>query len=146
MERLQRLRSISLTEPLGRRPGRRVLRRLLDRSDGLKAILRAALRRAQSPGMFLIYGPPGSRRHGGSLMVVLEEALEVTPSPFFTAGSKVCGSWTPPPPGFIDLGIADPLIGRFLTPFTSGRAFGMAGIPQPNHRAVTKGPTGDPLY
>ena len=79
MERLQRLRSISLTEPLAEKTRPASFTEIIGQEDGLKA-LRAALC-GPNPQHVLIYGPPGVGKTAAA-RVVLEEAKKNPLSPF----------------------------------------------------------------
>jgi Lon-like ATP-dependent protease len=134
MEKLQRLRRISLTEPLAEktRPGN--FREIIGQDDGLKA-LRAALC-GPNPQHVLLYGPPGVGKTAAA-RVVLEEAKMQPLSPFKENAKFVEIDATTA--RFDDRGIADPLIGSVHDPIYQGAGpLGIAGIPQPKAGAVTK--------
>lgn len=134
MERLQRLRSISLTEPLAEKPRPASFTEIVGQEDGLKA-LRAALC-GPNPQHVLIYGPPGVGKTAAA-RVVLEEAKKNPLSPFTEEAKFVELDATTA--RFDDRGIADPLIGSVHDPIYQGAGpLGMAGIPQPKPGAVTK--------
>jgi Lon-like ATP-dependent protease len=134
MEKLQRLRRISLTEPLAEktRPGN--FREIIGQNDGIKA-LRAALC-GPNPQHVLLYGPPGVGKTAAA-RVVLEEAKKQSLSPFKENAKFVEIDATTA--RFDDRGIADPLIGSVHDPIYQGAGpLGIAGIPQPKAGAVTK--------
>jgi Lon-like ATP-dependent protease len=134
MEKLQRLRRISLTEPLAEktRPGN--FREIIGQNDGIKA-LRAVLC-GPNPQHVLLYGPPGVGKTAAA-RVVLEEAKKQSLSPFKENAKFVEIDATTA--RFDDRGIADPLIGSVHDPIYQGAGpLGIAGIPQPKAGAVTK--------
>ena len=79
MDRLNRLKSISLTEPLSEVTRPRDFREIIGQDDGLKA-LRAALC-GPNPQHVIVYGPPGVGKTAAA-RVVLEEAKANPLSPF----------------------------------------------------------------
>src|SRR5690554_4884190 len=134
MEKLRRLKSVALSEPLAELCRPRGLQDIVGQEDGLKA-LRAALCGA-NPQHVLIYGPPGVGKTAAA-RVVLEEAKKNPLSPFGPDARFVELDATTA--RFDDRGIADPLIGSVHDPIYQGAGpLGMAGIPQPKPGAVTK--------
>ena len=134
MERLQRLRSISLTEPLAERTRPAHFSEIIGQDEGLRA-LRACLC-GPNPQHVLIYGPPGVGKTAAA-RVVLEEAKKNPLSPFRENAKFVELDATTA--RFDDRGIADPLIGSVHDPIYQGAGpLGIAGIPQPKPGAVTK--------
>src|SRR5690554_104019 len=134
MERLQRLRDISLSEPLSEKTRPARLEDIVGQEEGLKA-LRAALC-GPNPQHVLIYGSPGVGKTAAA-RVVLEEAKKNPLSPFNSQSKFVELDATTA--RFDDRGIADPLIGSVHDPIYQGAGpLGMAGIPQPKPGAVTK--------
>jgi Lon-like ATP-dependent protease len=134
MEKLQRLRRISLTEPLAEKTRPSSFREIIGQDDGLKA-LRAALC-GPNPQHVLLYGPPGIGKTAAA-RVVLEEAKKQPLSPFKDNAKFVEIDATTA--RFDDRGIADPLIGSVHDPIYQGAGpLGIAGIPQPKAGAVTK--------
>lgn len=134
MEKLQRLRRISLTEPLSEktRPGN--FAEIIGQDDGLKS-LRAALC-GPNPQHVILYGPPGIGKTAAA-RVVLEEAKKQPLSPFKENSKFVEIDATTA--RFDERGIADPLIGSVHDPIYQGAGpLGIAGIPQPKPGAVTK--------
>ena len=79
MEKLQRLREVSLTEPLSEKTRPATFAEIIGQEEGLKA-LRAALC-GPNPQHVLIYGPPGIGKTAAARLV-LEEAKRNALSPF----------------------------------------------------------------
>ena len=93
MDKLRRLKSIALTEPLSELTRPKALQEIIGQSDGLKA-LRAALCGA-NPQHVIIYGPPGVGKTAAA-RVVLEEAKK---NPFHPLPTMLpLWKWMPPPP------------------------------------------------
>ncbi|MBP1966081.1 ATP-dependent protease LonB [Paenibacillus aceris] len=134
LEKLRKLRSISLTKPLSEKTRPSSMQDIVGQVEGLKA-LKAALC-GPNPQHVLIYGPPGVGKTAAA-RVVLEEAKKNQESPFrpdskFTEIDATTAR-------FDERGIADPLIGSVHDPIYQGAgAMGVAGIPQPKPGAVTK--------
>jgi Lon-like ATP-dependent protease len=134
LEKLRKLRSISLTQPLSEKTRPASLLDIVGQSEGLKA-LKAALC-GPNPQHVLIYGPPGVGKTAAA-RVLLNEAKKNPLSPFglyakFTEIDATIAR-------FDERGIADPLIGSVHDPIYQGAgAMGVAGIPQPKPGAVTK--------
>ncbi|MBG9793056.1 Lon protease [Paenibacillus dendritiformis] len=134
MDKLNKLRSISLTKPLAEKTRPSSLNDIVGQRDGLKA-LKAALC-SSNPQHVIVYGPPGVGKTAAA-RVVLEEAKKNPSSPFtkeakFTEIDATTAR-------FDERGIADPLIGSVHDPIYQGAgAMGVAGIPQPKPGAVTK--------
>lgn len=134
LEKLRKLRSITLTKPLAERTRPAAIQDIVGQKDGLRA-LKAALCSA-NPQHVIIYGPPGVGKTAAA-RVVLEEAKKNPSSPFradakFTEIDATTAR-------FDERGIADPLIGSVHDPIYQGAgAMGVAGIPQPKPGAVTK--------
>lgn len=134
MDKLQRLREISLTEPLAEKTRPSTFAEIVGQEEGLKA-LRAALC-GTNPQHVLIYGPPGVGKTAAARLV-LEEAKRHPLSPFADAAKFIEMDATTA--RFDERGIADPLIGTVHDPIYQGAgAMGVAGIPQPKPGAVTK--------
>ncbi len=134
MEKLRRLKSVALSEPLAELCRPRGLQDIVGQEDGLKA-LRAALCGA-NPQHVLIYGPPGVGKTAAA-RVVLEEAKKNPLSPFGPDAAFVEVDATTA--RFDERGIADPLLGSVHDPIYQGAGpLGVAGIPQPKPGAVTK--------
>ncbi|MBD2844641.1 ATP-dependent protease LonB [Paenibacillus sp. IB182496] len=134
MDKLRKLRSVSLTKPLAEKTRPQAMQDIIGQVDGLRA-LKAALCSA-NPQHVIIYGPPGVGKTAAA-RVVLEEAKKNAASPFsqeakFTEIDATTAR-------FDERGIADPLIGSVHDPIYQGAgAMGVAGIPQPKPGAVTK--------
>ncbi|MFY9175943.1 MAG: ATP-dependent protease LonB [Caldicoprobacterales bacterium] len=134
LEKLQRLREISLTEPLSEKTRPRAFEEIIGQEEGLKA-LRAALC-GPNPQHVLIYGPPGVGKTCAA-RVVLEEAKQNPVSPFRKNAKFIEMDATSI--RFDERSIADPLIGSVHDPIYQGAGpLGVAGIPQPKPGAVTK--------
>lgn len=134
MEKLQRMREISLTQPLAEKTRPASFEEIVGQSDGLKA-LRAALC-GPNPQHVIIYGPPGIGKTAAARLV-LEEAKKTSGSPFKPDAKFVEVDATIA--RFDERGIADPLIGSVHDPIYQGAGpLGIAGIPQPKPGAVTK--------
>ncbi|MEW5783922.1 MAG: ATP-dependent protease LonB [Bacillota bacterium] len=134
MDQLERLRQISLTEPLSEKTRPSSFDEIIGQESGLKA-LRAALC-GPNPQHVILYGPPGIGKTAAARLV-LNEAKKNPLSPFgesakFTELDATTAR-------FDERGIADPLIGTVHDPIYQGAGpLGMAGIPQPKPGAVTK--------
>lgn len=134
LEKLRRLKAISLTEPLSEKTRPTSFKEIIGQEDGLKA-LRAALC-GPNPQHVLIYGPPGVGKTAAARLV-LEEAKVNPLSPFQQSANFVEIDATTA--RFDDRGIADPLMGSVHDPIYQGAGpLGIAGIPQPKPGAVTK--------
>jgi len=134
MDKLRKLRSISLTKPLAEKTRPQAMQDIVGQVDGLKA-LKAALCSA-NPQHVIIYGPPGVGKTAAA-RVVLEEAKKNPTSPFLPEAKFTEIDATTA--RFDERGIADPLIGSVHDPIYQGAgAMGVAGIPQPKPGAVTK--------
>ncbi len=134
MEKLRRMREISLSEPLAERVRPTRFRDVIGQEDGirsLKAILCGA-----NPQHVLIYGPPGIGKTCAARLV-LEAAKESAGTPFrrdapFVEVDATCVR-------FDERAIADPLIGSVHDPIYQGAGqLGVQGVPQPKPGAVTK--------
>ncbi|WP_404828969.1 ATP-dependent protease LonB [Effusibacillus dendaii] len=134
LEKLRKLRAISLTEPLAEKTRPATMDDIVGQQEGLRA-LRAAIC-GPNPQHVIIYGPPGVGKTAAA-RVVLEEAKKNPLSPFNADAKFVELDATTA--RFDERGIADPLIGSVHDPIYQGAgAMGMAGIPQPKAGAVTK--------
>ncbi|SMC78321.1 ATP-dependent protease LonB [Sporomusa malonica] len=134
MDKLQKMREISLTEPLAEKTRPTDFSEIVGQEEGLKA-LRAALC-GSNPQHVLIYGPPGVGKTAAARLV-LNEARRNGYSPFKIAAKFIELDATTA--RFDERGIADPLIGTVHDPIYQGAGqMGMAGIPQPKSGAVTK--------
>ncbi|NLJ81168.1 MAG: ATP-dependent protease LonB [Firmicutes bacterium] len=134
LEKLRKLKSISLSEPLSELTRPKGFQEIVGQDDGLKA-LRAALC-GPNPQHVIIYGPPGIGKTAAA-RVVLEEAKNNPLSPFRKEAVFVEVDATTA--RFDERGIADPLLGSVHDPIYQGAGpLGVAGIPQPKPGAVTK--------
>ena len=134
LEKLRKMRQISLTEPLAEKTRPTKFEEIVGQSDGLRA-LRAALC-GPNPQHVIIYGPPGVGKTAAARLV-LNEAKKISISPFGKDAKFIELDATTA--RFDERGIADPLIGSVHDPIYQGAgAMGMAGIPQPKPGAVTK--------
>ena len=134
LEKLRRLRRLSLTEPLSEKTRPASLDDIIGQQEGIAA-LKAALC-GPNPQHVLIYGPPGIGKTAAA-RVVLEEAKKNSRSPFNSESKFVEMDATTA--RFDERGIADPLIGSVHDPIYQGAgAMGVAGIPQPKPGAVTR--------
>lgn len=134
VEKLNRLRSIRLTEPLAERVRPASFADVVGQEDGirsLKAILCGA-----NPQHVLIYGPPGVGKTCAARLV-LEAAKASAGTPFapdapFIEADATCIRYD-------ERSIADPLIGSVHDPIYQGAGYwGTQGVPQPKPGAVTK--------
>lgn len=134
IDRLRRLRDISLSEPLSERTRPRHFADVVGQEEGIRA-LRAALC-GPNPQHVLVYGPPGVGKTAAARLV-LEEAKKGQHTPFRPEARFVEIDATTA--RFDERGIADPLIGSVHDPIYQGAGpLGMAGIPQPKPGAVTR--------
>jgi Lon-like ATP-dependent protease len=134
MDKLARMRKVSLSEPLSEKTRPSTFDEIIGQKEGLKA-LRAALC-GPNPQHVIVYGPPGVGKTAAARLV-LEEAKKSDRSPF--AEDAVFVEIDGATARFDERGIADPLIGSVHDPIYQGAgAMGMAGIPQPKAGAVTK--------
>ena len=140
MEKLRKMRDISLTVPLAEKTRPAHFQEIIGQEEGLKA-LRAALC-GPNPQHVIIYGPPGVGKTAAARLV-LDEAKKCKDSPFAADAKfvEVDGATA----RFDERGIADPLIGSVHDPIYQGAgAMGMAGIPQPKSERSRK-PMGNPF-
>lgn len=134
VEKLNRMRTVSLTEPLAEKTRPARFEDIVGQSEGLRA-LQAALC-GPNPQHVIIYGPPGVGKTAAA-RVVMEVAKQNPLSPF-TSDSKFV-EMDATTARFDERGIADPIIGSVHDPIYQGAGpMGMAGIPQPKPGAVTK--------
>ncbi|KQL57571.1 MULTISPECIES: ATP-dependent protease LonB [Bacillaceae] len=134
LDKMKKLRSIRLSEPLAEKVRPKSLSEVVGQEDGLKT-LRMALCGA-NPQHVIIYGPPGVGKTAAARLV-LDEAKKSNHSPFQSTAVfvEVDGATS----RFDERGIADPLIGSVHDPIYQGAgAMGQAGVPQPKPGAVTK--------
>jgi Lon-like ATP-dependent protease len=134
MEKIQRMREISLSEPLSEKTRPASFEDIIGQENGIRA-LRAALC-GPNPQHIIIYGPPGVGKTCAARLV-LEEAKKSGHSPFKMNAKFIEVDATSV--RFDERSIADPLIGSVHDPIYQGAgAMGAAGIPQPKPGAVTK--------
>ena len=134
MEKLRKMRSIRLNEPLTEKSRPTNFNEIIGQEDGIKA-LKAAIC-GPNPQHVIIYGPPGVGKTAAARLV-LEYAKQRADSPF--KGESKFVEIDATTIRFDDRGIADPLIGSVHDPIYQGAgALGIAGIPQPKPGAVTK--------
>jgi Lon-like ATP-dependent protease len=134
LEKLQRMREISLSEPLSEKTRPKTFEDIIGQEDGIKA-LKAALC-GPNPQHVIIYGPPGVGKTCAARLV-LEEAKKNPRSPFRQNAKFIEMDATSV--RFDERSIADPLIGSVHDPIYQGAGpLGVAGIPQPKPGAVTK--------
>lgn len=134
LEKLRKLRSIHLSEPLSEKTRPSSFEEIVGQNEGLRA-LKAALC-GPNPQHVIIYGPPGVGKTAAA-RVTLEEAKMMAISPFKQDAHFIEMDATTL--RFDERGIADPLIGSVHDPIYQGAgAYGSAGIPQPKPGAVTK--------
>ena len=134
IEKLRRLRSIHLSEPLSEKTRPSRFDEIIGQQEGIRA-LKAALC-GPNPQHILVYGPPGVGKTAAARLV-LEEAKKTPWTPFQPDAKYVELDATTA--RFDERGIADPLIGSVHDPIYQGAGpLGIAGIPQPKPGAVTK--------
>ncbi|MGL5086974.1 MAG: ATP-dependent protease LonB [Clostridium sp.] len=134
MNKLEKMRSISLTEPLTEKSRPKTFEEIIGQEQGIKA-LKAALC-GPNPQHVIIYGPPGVGKTAAARLV-LDEAKKMDRSPFKKEAKFIEIDATTI--RFDERGIADPLIGSVHDPIYQGAgSLGVAGIPQPKPGAVTK--------
>ncbi|MFZ5631860.1 MAG: ATP-dependent protease LonB [Bacillota bacterium] len=134
LEKLNRMRSISLSEPLSEKTRPTTFEDIVGQAEGLKA-MRAALC-GPNPQHVIVYGPPGVGKTAAARLV-LDEAKKSGCSPFKEDAKFIEVDATTA--RFDERGIADPLIGSVHDPIYQGAGpLGMAGVPQPKPGAVTK--------
>ena len=134
MEKLLKMRSISLTEPLTEKSRPSNFEEIIGQEEGIKALQAAIC--GPNPQHVIIYGPPGIGKTAAARLV-LEVAKKKSKSPFRSDANFIEINATTI--RFDERGIADPLIGSVHDPIYQGAgAFGIAGIPQPKPGAVTK--------
>ncbi|MBM7631685.1 ATP-dependent protease LonB [Geomicrobium sediminis] len=134
MMQLQKLRSISLNEPLAEKVRPQRLDDIIGQDQGILS-LEAALC-GPNPQHVLIYGPPGVGKTAAARLV-MNKAKENNQSPFASEAPFIELDGTTA--RFDERGIADPLIGSVHDPIYQGAgSMGQAGIPQPKPGAVTK--------
>ncbi|QQK77134.1 ATP-dependent protease LonB [Salicibibacter cibarius] len=134
MHQLQKLRSISLNEPLAEKVRPMTFSDIIGQDEGVRS-LEAALC-GPNPQHVLIYGPPGVGKTAAARLI-MEKAKMNNGSPFNIDAPFIELDGTTA--RFDERGIADPLIGSVHDPIYQGAgSMGQAGIPQPKPGAITK--------
>lgn len=134
MDQLQKLRSVSLNEPLAEKVRPLTFSDIIGQDEGVRS-LEAALC-GPNPQHVLIYGPPGVGKTAAARLI-MERAKMNRDSPFKIEAPFVELDGTTA--RFDERGIADPLIGSVHDPIYQGAgSMGQAGIPQPKPGAITK--------
>ncbi|MEG1256944.1 ATP-dependent protease LonB [Clostridium sp.] len=134
IEKLRKMKSISLTEPLTEKSRPANFNDIIGQEKGIKA-LKAAIC-GPNPQHVIIYGPPGVGKTAAARLV-LEAAKLIDSSPFKSSSAFIEIDATTI--RFDERGIADPLIGSVHDPIYQGAGpLGIAGVPQPKPGAVTK--------
>ena len=134
MDKLGRLRRISLTQPLSEQVRPREFSDIIGQEEGIKAL--KAVLCSPNPQHVIIYGPPGIGKTCAARLV-LEEARKTEGTPFapdapFIEMDATCVR-------FDERAIADPLIGSVHDPIYQGAGqLGVSGVPQPKEGAVTR--------
>ncbi|MFZ5942756.1 MAG: ATP-dependent protease LonB [Bacillota bacterium] len=134
LDKLEKMRSIKLTEPLASSTRPTKFSEIVGQEEGIKTLIAALC--GPNPQHVIVYGPPGVGKTAAARLV-LEHAKTSIHSPFKADSIfvEVDGATS----RFDERGIADPLIGSVHDPIYQGAgAMGMAGIPQPKPGAVTK--------
>lgn len=134
MERLRKLRSISLNVPLSEKTRPQSFDEIVGQKEGIMALSAALC--GENPQHVLIYGPPGVGKTCAARLV-MDKAKHGKGSPFlhdakFIEIDATCLRYD-------ERNIADPLIGSVHDPIYQGAgAYGVAGVPQPKEGAVTR--------
>lgn len=133
-EHLNRMRHISLTEPLTEQTRPSSFDEIVGQSEGIRA-LKASLY-GSNPQHIIIYGPPGVGKTAAA-RIALEAAKQSGGTPFGKDAHFVEVDATTM--RFDERSIADPLIGSVHDPIYQGAGdFGNMGIPVPKEGAVSK--------
>jgi len=133
-EKLQKMRALTLSEPLAERVRPATFEDIIGQEDGIKSL--KAILCGKNPQHVLIYGPPGIGKTCAARLV-LEAAKQSKDTPFksnapFIEMDATCVR-------FDERSIADPLIGSVHDPIYQGAGpLGVQGIPQPKPGAVSK--------
>ena len=134
MEKLRRMRTVSLSEPLSERVRPAAFEDIVGQEEGIRSLM--AILSGANPQHVLIYGPPGVGKTCAARLV-LEAAKKSAGTPFkpdapFVEVDATCMR-------FDERAIADPLIGSVHDPIYQGAGnLGAQGVPQPKPGAVTK--------
>ena len=131
---LQKMRSVSLSKPLGERARPNSLCEMVGQADGLFR-LKAALF-GPYPKHVILYGPPGVGKTTAARLI-FQEAIKSTGTPFLKDAPFI--EMDASLIRYDERGIADPLIGSVHDPIYQGAGEkGFNGIPQPKEGAVTR--------
>lgn len=134
MDKLRKMRQISLTKPLAEQTRPRSFDDIIGQKGGIEALYAALC--GPNPQHVIIYGQPGVGKTAAARLV-LDVAKKYSKSPFNEKSKFIELDATIA--RFDERSIADPLIGSVHDPIYQGAgAMGMAGIPQPKPGAVTK--------
>lgn len=134
LEKLKKLRSISLNVPLSEKTRPQSFDEIVGQKEGIMALSAALC--GENPQHVLIYGPPGVGKTCAARLV-MDKAKKGKGSPFrpdakFIEIDATCLRYD-------ERNIADPLIGSVHDPIYQGAgAYGVAGVPQPKEGAVTR--------
>ncbi len=134
MEKLNKMRSVHLSEPLAERVRPAEFGDIVGQEEGIKSL--KAILCGANPQHVLIYGPPGIGKTCAARLV-LEAAKQSKGTPFakdapFIEMDATCVR-------FDERAIADPLIGSVHDPIYQGAGhLGVQGVPQPKPGAVSK--------
>lgn len=134
LARLNRMRTVSLTEPLSEKTRPKCFEEIIGQQEGITALTAALC--GENPQHVLIYGPPGVGKTCAARLV-MEKAKQTASSPFrsdskFIEMDATCLRYD-------ERNIADPLIGSVHDPIYQGAgAYGAAGVPSPKEGAVTR--------
>lgn len=134
MDKLLKLRSVRLSEPLAERVRPARFEDVIGQEEGIRAL--KAILCGPNPQHVIIYGPPGIGKTCAARLVL--EAAKSTPgTPFqkdapFIEMDATCVR-------FDERAIADPLLGSVHDPIYQGAGpLGVSGVPQPKPGAVTR--------
>ena len=134
MNKLRRMRSIALSEPLSEHVRPESFRDIVGQEDGIRSL--KAILCGKNPQHVIIYGPPGVGKTCAARLV-LECAKNSEGTPFrkdapFIEMDATCVR-------FDERAIADPLIGSVHDPIYQGAGpLGASGVPQPKPGAVSR--------
>ena len=133
-DRLQKMRSLTLSEPLAEKVRPTTFADIVGQEDGIKSL--KAILCGKNPQHVLIYGPPGIGKTCAARLV-LEAAKKSKDTPFRPNAPFIEMDATAT--RFDERSIADPLLGSVHDPIYQGAGpLGVQGIPQPKPGAVTK--------
>lgn len=134
LERINRMRRISLSEPLTEKARPVCFDEIIGQDSGIQALKIALC--TPNPQHVIIYGPPGVGKTAAA-RAALSEAVKLGMSPFLSDAKFIETDATTM--RFDERSIADPLIGSVHDPIYQGAgAYGQAGVPQPKEGAVSK--------